>query len=123
MGGLIRPGLLGLAPQASGARIRKFVLNDVGLRLRIEALTHWRIPGPALRFDSEQQAADYLWTISTGFGPYTPEQWLALSRPLLKPAPDGQGPGVALRPQYRHAIQVHDCRKAPPLVKRPVANL
>ncbi len=92
MGGLIGLGFSSLPPQASGARIRKFVLNDVGPRLRIEALTRiGEYLGQPLRFDSEQQAADYLWTISTGFGPHTPEQWLALSRPLLKPAPDGQG--------------------------------
>ncbi|HEY4066829.1 MAG TPA: alpha/beta hydrolase, partial [Burkholderiaceae bacterium] len=28
--------------------------------------------------------ADYLWSISTGFGPHTREQWLALTRPMLK---------------------------------------
>lgn len=42
------------------------------------------------RFSTEQEAADYLWTIS-GFGLHTPQQWLELSRPLLRPAPDGQG--------------------------------
>ncbi len=92
MGGLIGLGFSSLPPQVSGARIRKFVLNDVGPRLRIEALTRiGEYLGQPLRFDNEQQAADYLWSISTGFGPHTPEQWLALSRPLLKPAPDGQG--------------------------------
>lgn len=92
MGGLIGLGFSSLPPEVSGVRLRRFVLNDVGPRLRIEALL--RIGdylGQPIRFDSEQQAADYLWTISTGFGPHTPEQWLALSKPLLKPEPNGSG--------------------------------
>jgi len=92
MGGLIGLGFSTLPPEVSGVRLRKFIMNDVGPRLRHEALV--RIGdylGQPMRFDTEQQAADYLWTISTGFGPHTPEQWLNLSRPLLRPAPDGQG--------------------------------
>ncbi|MGE5453328.1 MAG: alpha/beta fold hydrolase [Acidobacteriota bacterium] len=92
MGGLIGLGFSSLPPEVSGARLRRFVLNDVGPRLRIEALS--RIGdylGQPIRFDSKQQAADYLWTISTGFGPHTPEQWLALSQPLLKPEANGAG--------------------------------
>lgn len=91
MGGLIGLGFSSLPPEASGARLRRFVLNDVGPRLRFDAIV--RIGdylGKPLRFASEQEAADYLWSISTGFGPHTPEQWLALSRPLLRPA-DGGG--------------------------------
>jgi pimeloyl-ACP methyl ester carboxylesterase len=92
MGGLIGLGFSTLPPAVSGVKLRKFVLNDVGPKLRYEAMV--RIGdylGQPMRFDSEQQAADYLWRISTGFGPHTPEQWLNLSRPLLRPAPDGQG--------------------------------
>ncbi|WP_133611231.1 alpha/beta fold hydrolase [Aquabacterium commune] len=92
MGGLIGLGFSSVPPQVSGVRLRRFVLNDVGPRLRVEALQ--RIGdylGRPLRFASEQEAADYLWSISAGFGPHTPEQWLALSRPLLRPAPDGDG--------------------------------
>jgi len=92
MGGLIGMGFSSVPPEVSGVRLRRFVLNDVGPRLRLEALL--RIGdylGRPIRFASEQEAADYLWTISTGFGPHTPAQWLALSRPLLRPAPDGQG--------------------------------
>lgn len=92
MGGLIGLGFSSLPPEASGVRLRRFVLNDVGPRLRIEALSRiGEYLGQPIRFDSEQQAADYLWTISTGFGPHTPEQWLALSKPLLKPEPNGTG--------------------------------
>lgn len=90
MGGLIGLGFSSLPPDASGARLRRFVLNDVGPRLRHDAIV--RIGdylGKPLRFTSEQEAADYLWGISTGFGPHTPDQWLALSRPLLRPAEGG----------------------------------
>lgn len=92
MGGLICLGFSTLPPEVSGVRLRRVVFNDVGPKVRHEAVV--RIAeylGKPLRFDNEQQAADYLWSISTGFGPHTPEQWLALSRPLLRPAPDGQG--------------------------------
>lgn len=92
MGGLIGLGFSSLPPEVSGVRLRKFVLNDVGPRLRIEALARiGEYLGQPMRFESEQQAADYLWTISTGFGPHTPEQWLMLCKPLLKAAPDGNG--------------------------------
>ena len=92
MGGLIGMAFSSVPTEVSGVRLRRFVMNDVGPRLRHEAIV--RIGdylGRPMRFDTEQQAADYLWGISTGFGPHTPEQWLGLSRPLLRPAPDGGG--------------------------------
>jgi pimeloyl-ACP methyl ester carboxylesterase len=92
MGGLIGLGFSTLPSDVSGVKLRKFVLNDVGPKLRYEAMVRiGEYLGQPMRFDSEQEAADYLWSISTGFGPHTPEQWLALSRPLLRPAPDGKG--------------------------------
>jgi pimeloyl-ACP methyl ester carboxylesterase len=45
--------------------------------------------GAPLRWPEVEQAADALWQISQGFGPHTREQWLALTRPQLKPAPEG----------------------------------
>jgi len=92
MGGLIGMAFSSVPAEVSGVRLRRFVMNDVGPRLRHEAIV--RIGdylGRPMRFDSEQQAADYLWGISTGFGPHTAEQWLGLSRPLLRPAPEGGG--------------------------------
>ncbi len=92
MGGLIGMALSALPPAASGATLRKMVLNDVGPRVRHEAIVRiGEYLGQPMRFSDEQQAADYLWHISTGFGPHTPEQWLALSQPLLRKAPDGNG--------------------------------
>jgi pimeloyl-ACP methyl ester carboxylesterase len=81
MGGLI--GMALAAQPASG--IARLVLNDVGPAMRWEALQ--RIAGyvgadPS--FATEQEAVAYLASLSTGFGPHTPEQWLALSRPMLR---------------------------------------
>jgi len=92
MGGLIGLGFSTLPPQVSGVKLRRFVLNDVGPKLNHEAIVRiGEYLGQPMHFTSEQQAADYLLSISAGFGPHTPEQWLALSRPLLRPAPDGNG--------------------------------
>lgn len=92
MGGLIGLGLSTLPPEVSGVVLRKLVLNDVGPRLSHEALMRiGEYLGQPKRFANEQEAADYLWSISTSFGPHTPQQWLALSIPLLRPAPDGHG--------------------------------
>jgi pimeloyl-ACP methyl ester carboxylesterase len=92
MGGLIGLAFSTLPPQATGVKLRRFVLNDVGPKLNHAAVVRiGEYLGKPLKFDNEQQAADYLWSISAGFGPHTPAQWLALSRPLLRPGPDGQG--------------------------------
>ena len=61
------------------------MLNDVGPVIQWEALQRiGNYVGTNPSFDTEQQAIDYLATISTGFGPHTPEQWAALSRPMLR---------------------------------------
>jgi pimeloyl-ACP methyl ester carboxylesterase len=44
-----------------------------------------------------------MWTISTSFGPHTPQQWLDLSRHMVKPVP-GSDSAVALH--YDPAIAV-----------------
>ena len=45
-----------------------------------------------------------MWAISKGFGPHTPEQWLALSRPMLRPV--SAAPGAKLRLHYDPALAV-----------------
>jgi pimeloyl-ACP methyl ester carboxylesterase len=79
-------GLIGMAIAAQPELgIRRLVLNDVGPVIQWQALL--RIAtylGLNPSFDSEQAASDYLASISTGFGPHTPEQWAALSRPMLR---------------------------------------
>ncbi|QTN25052.1 alpha/beta hydrolase [Rhizobacter sp. AJA081-3] len=86
MGGLIGLGLSAL-PQSP---VRKLVLNDVGPTLEAAALQRiGAYLGQPLRWASVDEAADYLWSISASFGPHSREQWLALTRPMLKPDGDG----------------------------------
>jgi pimeloyl-ACP methyl ester carboxylesterase len=86
MGGLIGLGLASL-PQSPIARL---VLNDVGPTIQFEALQRiGSYLGQPLRWNTLDEAADYLHAISASFGPHTREQWLALSRPMLKAEGDG----------------------------------
>lgn len=83
MGGLIG---LGVCAHQQRPPVRRLVLNDVGPALEWRALQRiGQYLGRAGSFDSLQQAADALAEISRSFGPHTPEQWLALSRPMVKP--------------------------------------
>jgi pimeloyl-ACP methyl ester carboxylesterase len=95
MGGLIGLGVC-VHAKAVGASVRRLVLNDVGPVVQWDSIV--RIAtylGKSMQFESLQQAADAMWSISTSFGPHTPEQWLELSRHMVKPLPDG-APGVSL---------------------------
>jgi pimeloyl-ACP methyl ester carboxylesterase len=129
MGGLI--GLL-LAAQG-GSPVERLVLNDVGPAIAFDAIT--RIAGyigQPLRWASVEQAADYLLSISGGFGSHTREQWLALSLPMLKPDGDGfvlhYDPAIAqafkaITPQSAAAgeqliWQAYDAVRCPTLVLR-----
>ena len=86
MGGLIGLGLATLP----GSPVKRLVLNDVGPVIELAALQRiGTYLGQPLRWGSVEEAADYLWSISASFGPHTREQWLALTRPMLKP--DGEG--------------------------------
>jgi len=93
-------GLIGMALAAlPGSPVRRLVLNDVGPVIQHQALQRiGQYLGLPVRWGSEQEAADYLWTISTGFGPHSPAQWLALTRPQLRA--DGDG----FKPHYDPAI-------------------
>ncbi|MDP2017795.1 alpha/beta fold hydrolase [Hydrogenophaga sp.] len=79
-------GLIGMAMAAQPQMaLRRLVLNDVGPVIQWEALLRiGTYLGLNPSFESEQAAVDYLASISTGFGPHTPEQWRALSLPLLR---------------------------------------
>lgn len=88
-----------------GVHIHKLVLNDVGPAIEWQAIT--RIAaylGKAGHFESLQQAADAMWAISTSFGPHTPEEWLALSRYMVKPVPGATDGSMMLH--YDPAIAV-----------------
>ena len=105
MGGLIGMALCGRPDLPLPVPVHKLVLNDVGPAIEWQSLV--RIStylGRPIEFDSVQQGADAMWAISTGFGPHTPEQWLALSKPMLRPVTDA--PGSKLRLHYDPALAV-----------------
>jgi pimeloyl-ACP methyl ester carboxylesterase len=97
MGGLIGMVLAALP----GSPIERLVLNDVGPA--IDAAGIARIAsyvGAPLTWGSAGEAADYLQTISEGFGPHSREQWMALTKPMLRPSE------AAFRLHYDPAIAV-----------------
>jgi pimeloyl-ACP methyl ester carboxylesterase len=79
-------GLIALAVAAlEGTPVSKLVLNDVGPRIDPAGIARiGGYVGQLQRWKTLDEAADALWAISTGFGPHTREQWLALTRPQLK---------------------------------------
>ncbi len=84
-------GLIGMALASQPAiGLRRLVLNDVGPVIEPQSLERIaQYVGVQPVFPSEQAAADALWQISRSFGPHTPEQWLALTRPMLRPVEGG----------------------------------
>jgi len=97
MGGLIGMGLASL-PQTP---ISRLVLNDVGPTIEPSAIARiGSYLGAPIEWRSVDEAADYLLGISKGFGPHSREQWLALTRPMLKPSEAG------FKPHYDPAIAV-----------------
>jgi pimeloyl-ACP methyl ester carboxylesterase len=82
MGGLIGMGLASL-PQSP---IQRLVVNDVGPSLEFSALQRiGNYLGLPMHWASVEDAAAYLATISVGFGPHTPAQWMALCQHMVKP--------------------------------------
>jgi pimeloyl-ACP methyl ester carboxylesterase len=102
MGGLIGMAIAGTPQLPMPAVLRRLVLNDVGPAIRWQALQRiGTYLGNTGRFASVEEAAAAMWAISTSFGPHTPEQWMALSRPMVKPQAEG---GLTLH--YDPAIAV-----------------
>ncbi|MBK1686309.1 alpha/beta fold hydrolase [Rubrivivax gelatinosus] len=97
MGGLIGLGVASLV----GSPVRRLVLNDVGPAIEPVALERIKgYLGQPVRWASVEDAAEAIRQVSLGFGPHTPEQWLALTRPQL--VADGDG----WIPHYDPAIAV-----------------
>ncbi len=116
MGGLIGLGLASVP----GTPVTRLVLNDIGPALEAAAIV--RIAGYVGRpqqYATLDEAADAIWSVSQGFGPHTREQWLALTRPQLKPAPDGQG----LVPRMDPAVALPFKATTPEMVKAGEALL
>jgi pimeloyl-ACP methyl ester carboxylesterase len=114
MGGLIGLGVAALA----GSPLRRLVLNDVGPAIAPQAVS--RIAGylgqPA-HWRTVEEAAQALWSVSQGFGPHTPQQWLELTRPQL--VPDGEG----FKSHYDPAIAVPVRAATPELLAAAEAML
>ena len=92
MGGLIGMVVCGQPSLPLPVPVRKLVVNDVGPALALPALQRiGQYLGNTGQFDSIEQMADALWTVSSSFGLHTPAQWLALCTPMAKPLPDGSG--------------------------------
>jgi len=90
MGGLIGLTLAGMPDLPLPAPVRRLVLNDVGPVIEWEALARiGRYLGQFGTAATVEAAAARMREISAGFGPHTDDEWLALSRPMLRPAPDG----------------------------------
>jgi pimeloyl-ACP methyl ester carboxylesterase len=95
IGGLIGMGLASLP----GTSIRRLALNDVGPVIEPAAIARiGSYLGQPATWASLDEAAAALWAISRGFGPHTREQWLALTRPMLK------RDGERFKPHYDPAI-------------------
>ena len=104
MGGLIGIVVCGQPGLPLPVPVRRLVLNDVGPTIQWEAVVRiGTYLGQTGRFESVEQAAAAMLAISTTVGPHTPEQWLELSRHMIKPLGDGSG---ALTLHYDPAIAV-----------------
>lgn len=103
MGGLIGIGVAAFS-HSMGMPVRRLVLNDVGPVVQWESLVRiGTYLGRPVQFDTLEDAADALWAISSTFGPHTREQWLALTRHMVRPMPDGR-PGLTMH--YDPAIAI-----------------
>ena len=98
--GLVMCGQPGLPLPIS---VNRFVINDIGPAIEWVSLVRiGESLGLPVTFDSVQQGADALRVISASFGPHTPEQWLTLCKPQLRPV--GDAPGSKLRFHYDPAL-------------------
>ena len=86
MGALIGLVICGTPDLPLPVPVRRLVLNDVGPTLQRQAIVRiGAYLGESGHFNSVQDAADAMQVVSRSFGPHTPQEWLALSRPMVKP--------------------------------------
>ncbi|RYF83833.1 MAG: alpha/beta hydrolase [Comamonadaceae bacterium] len=86
MGGLIGMVLAGHHELPLPTPVHRLVLNDVGPVIQPSAIARiTRYVGQGAVYDNLASAAAAMWAISTGFGPHTEAQWLALSAPMVVP--------------------------------------
>ena len=79
-------GLIGMALAAlPNSPIERLVLNDVGPTVDPAGIARIAVYlGQPLTWSSVDAAADYLLSISQGFGAHSREQWLGLTLPMLR---------------------------------------
>jgi pimeloyl-ACP methyl ester carboxylesterase len=129
LGGLIALGVAAL----DGSPVGKLALNDIGPRLDPVGLVRiGGYVGQLRRWKTLDEAADALWSISTGFGPHTREQWRTLTEPQLmsdgsdlvpRSDPDIAVPFKAVTPELAAAgeaalWQAYDRIRCPTLLTR-----
>ncbi len=86
MGGLIGMGLASLP----GNPIKKLILNDIGPVLNLPALSRiGSYIGQPMRFDTFEEGANFIRSISLSFGEHTPEQWHKFCKDVLRQDKDG----------------------------------
>ncbi len=92
MGGLIGLVVCGQPDLPLPVQVRRLVLNDVGPTIEWQALQRiGEYLGTFGEYESVQAAADAMWAISSGFGPHTRAQWLALAQHMVKPVAGAPG--------------------------------
>ncbi|RZL56111.1 MAG: alpha/beta hydrolase [Variovorax sp.] len=99
MGGLIGLLVAGHAGFPLPAPVHRFVINDVGPTLDAAAIARiGSYVGMGGSHETLQDAADAMWSVAHGFGPHTPDEWLALSRHMVVPASQRSADGSARLP-------------------------
>ena len=99
MGGLIGLIVAGHRELVLPSPVRRLVLNDVGPTIDAAALQRiGSYLGNVGRFDTLQHAADAMWQVSRSFGPHTPAEWMALSKPMVASAAQRTADGTAKVP-------------------------
>lgn len=91
MGGIIGMLMAGTPGLPLPVPVARLVLNDVGPGIEwsgIRRIQAYVGQAPA-RFATPEDAAAWLRTLSAGFGPISDADWMTLTRPMLKPQPDG----------------------------------
>lgn len=87
MGGLIGLGLASLPENP----IRRLVLNDIGPSINGAALARiGEYIGQDVRFDTFDEAASYIRTISASFGAHSDEEWHKLAQDVLRQNDEGK---------------------------------
>lgn len=90
MGGLIGMAVCGTPKLPLPRPVRRLVLNDVGPVIQWAALQRiGTYLGNTGRFETIEAAAAAMWAISSSFGPHTPEQWLEMSKPMVRALAEG----------------------------------